>query len=616
MMEAERLYGLVLHDPASPPAARPQAWERMITAAVSNGHTHSALQALELWRADTPGTDEGPVWQQLWNRAAERLDPLEAERRAQTLWLDARRPPVVRFNAAKRSLPSGNPILAGVLADAYEQTDQAGHAAMEGELLAALGYLPEPALLSLIGPQPGSDARFPWSVFLLETARRMAANPPPPSSGEEPADPLAPLLERLRRVSFADSSLPAILNQVAAVTGQQIPELSLPMPSVQELLADSVSFAPVCASLLLPLTGPYAELGAGVRAGATLAAEQMRRAGVDVTAHFIDTTRTDWTQQLAALPAHCVLVGGPMQPEAYDELRNRNLLSARAVFAFLARIAEGDEGGRAWRFFPAGADQILALQEFAARMGIRAFGIFHPDDAYGNAMAGEFAALAPTRGGTVTASLAYPADAPEQWPKLAGNFVGVRMVNKLPVPTASFQAVFLPDSWSSMDMAVSSLFYQGADSNLLMGTSLWEQNLSESPPVILNNMSLAVFPGMWNPRSLNVPARLLRGGLGPRKVDTWTALGYDFVRFASAMNLQPGWTQQTVNERLTYVRNMNWGMAPMDWNNGRARQMLFIMTPVAGGEPALVDPALFKQRFDTARLQSERRQARATGRKK
>jgi ABC-type branched-subunit amino acid transport system substrate-binding protein len=423
------------------------------------------------------------------------------------------------------------------------------------------------------------------------------------------------LLERLRGVHFADPSLIGVLNQVAAVTGQQIPELSLPMPSVRELLADAVSFAPVCAGLVLPLTGPYAEPGAGVQAGATLAADQMRQAGIDIALHFIDTGQAGWAEQLAALPASCALVGGPMQPDAYAEMRSRNIMNSRAVFAFLARIDDGDEGGRAWRFFPAREDQILAMQRFAVQMGVHSFGVFHPDDAYGNAMAGEFAALAPGTGGAVTASLAYPADSPEQWPKLAGSFVGVRVVNKLPIPSASFRAVFLPDSWSSMDMAVSSLFYQGADSNLLLGTSLWEQNLLESPPAVLNNMSLAVFPGMWNPRSLDVPARLLQGGLSGRKADTWTALGYDFVRFASAMNLQPGWTPQTVNERLAYARNMKWSMAPLDWHNGRARQTLFVMTPVAGGEPALVDPALFKQRLDGARLQSERRQARALGRR-
>jgi hypothetical protein len=165
-----------------------------------------------------------------------------------------------------------------------------------------------------------------------------------------------------------------------------------------------------------------------------------------------------------------------------------------------------------------------------------------------------------------------------------------------------------------MDMIISSLFFQGEDSCLLMGVSLWEQALLESPPPVLNNLGLVVFPGMWDSRSLEVPARLLQAGLSGRRADTWAALGYDFVRFASALDLRPGWTVQDVNARLEQARNMRWSMAPLRWQGGLAAQDMFVLTPTRDA-PVLVDAGTFKRRFDEARARSDRRAARATGRR-
>ena len=47
-----------------------------------------------------------------------------------------------------------------------------------------------------------------------------------------------------------------------------------------------------------------------------------------------------------------------------------------------------------------------------------------------------------------------------------------------PVPQTAFEALFLPDSWKSMDMLTTSLLYNGEDRLVLLGTTLWEQSLS------------------------------------------------------------------------------------------------------------------------------------------
>lgn len=621
MMESERLYGLALRDPSTPAALRHQAWERLASAAVTNRHAHSALEILEAWRGEIPGADNAPIWMTLWEQAATQLPPEDIARRATLLWRDPLRPAMVRFGAAKRALTSGDPLLAEALTGAYSQSDAPARGGMERELLQALAPLPDATLVSLVGAQPGPDTQYPWSIFLLEYARRNAANVPaaaPGASGEQAqtdaAQTLDALLARIAAIKFADAAVVGVLNQAAATAGQDIPAISLPMPSIQELVSGTVNYQPVCTAMLLPLSGPYAGIAGSIQAGAAAAQQQMRQAGVNIDVQFIDTQAPDWLQRLTQLPAACTVVGGPMQPDIYATVKAQNLPGTRAVFAFLGRIDEGDEGVTAWRFFPSRDDQLTTMLRFAQQLGIHQFGIFAPEDGYGNAMSNEFQALASRFGGTVSGSAFYPPDAPEQWTKLAGQFVGVRVVNKVPIPSSSFRAIFLPDSWNSMDMVISSLFYQGEDSQLLMGTSLWEQTLLENPPAMLTNMQFAAFPGMWNPRSLEVPARLLQAGLGGRKVDTWAALGYDFVRFASALGLRPGWTASDVNARLEQAQRMSWSMAPLHWQNGRAAQQMFVLSP-AKDAPSLVDTAVFKQRLDDARARSERRAARATGKK-
>ena len=97
-------------------------------------------------------------------------------------------------------------------------------------------------------------------------------------------------------------------------------------------------------------------------------------------------------------------------------------------------------------------------------------------------MGGLFMQEAAARGYSVTSG-SYTAGKMNAWPKEAGAFVKTQVGSQrgsIPVATADFQAIFLPDSWKNMDMLVSSLHYSGAQNRLMMGTSIWEQSLG--PP--------------------------------------------------------------------------------------------------------------------------------------
>ena len=78
------------------------------------------------------------------------------------------------------------------------------------------------------------------------------------------------------------------------------------------------------------------------------------------------------------------MVGGPLQARNYAQARSAGAVDQRAFFTFLPSLEQGDEGARAWRFFPSPQDQIDALISFATNdLNIRTYGAFYPTDAYG-----------------------------------------------------------------------------------------------------------------------------------------------------------------------------------------------------------------------------------------
>ena len=137
---------------------------------------------------------------------------------------------------------------------------------------------------------------------------------------------------------------------------------------------------------------------------------------------------------------------------------------------------------------------------------------------------------------------------------------------------------------------------------LVLGTSLWEQGLSNRSSVNVANLDLAIFPGAWNPASPSPAAGALVRAMaesGKGTPDFWEGIGYDFVRMASVMNLRTPWTPAQVNQRLASAQNMEWSMAPIwAWSNGKAaRAHSLCSCPVQSGFE-LAEPGAFKARYN------------------
>jgi len=138
-----------------------------------------------------------------------------------------------------------------------------------------------------------------------------------------------------------------------------------------------------------------------------------------------------------------------------------------------------------------------------------------------------------------------------------------------------------------MELIVPNFFYFLESRQLLLGTSLWEQGLAATDHVAAHYYNLAIFPGAWNKTSPSQAGQRLyaayaRDGRG--EPDFWAGLGYDFVRYASLLDIPGGWTAETVNAALSANTGMDWSMAPITWTNqGKASQNLFLFTPGSEG---------------------------------
>ena len=623
MAEAERLYGIVSRHAGTTAPDRAAAFERLARAAMANKHPHTALDALERWKAQTPGAEKTWPWLATWRATVASMPAADQNRLLLSIWNDANQPVVLRAVAGESLLLTADaataPQLAPQLGEVYNRAAVTERRLMEQVLLDGLLNSPEPRVAALAAmTELSQDHAFPWSLVLLEQARRAKkAGRPDAADWLTRIDfpsvfATSGLLEAARR---GDASYAALFAAPGGAPGGAEGTASTATPPVA-----SIPLHGGCYAMTLPMSGPYASIGWKVAKGASVAQKELAQSGLNVEVMVINTEAADWLDQLAALPEQCVTVGGPMQPDAYTALKGRDLTRQRAFFTFLSRLDGTDEGTAAWRFFSSPEDQVAAVLGFARQAGVNSYAALYPEDNFGQRMTDLFMQGVQRSGASMSKTATYAPSDQVSWNKTVNGFVGSYMVNKTPVPSTSFQAVFLPDSWQAAEILIPYLFFHGEDRLLLMGTALWEQGLAGKTGHDVRNYSLAVFPGAWNSATPTAAAARLMNGLsgeetGESGADFWMGIGYDFVRFASALNLKPGWTSAAVNSRLADAARLDWSMAPLSWSGGKASQALFLFTPAENGF-VLADVDQFRERLEQTRTRHANRVSAAKGGKK
>lgn len=548
-------------------------------AAVKENHPYLAMTALERWLSVDAAADESSDWRQTFVSALDGLQYYDARTRADGVVADARRPFALRAGAAlylaARQWERGEEAQAlSSLQALYVQAGQKGEQAqMEHSLFARLQETDAAVLGTLESQTTDENSKaFPYALVRLESLRRKALYGSTREEAQMGAEALA------EETTLAD------------------PGLLLAWDSAP-LSAAVVPLAGRTLVLALPLSGSLRDLGKKVAQGAEEARNEFLASGHSVGLVFLDTENPQWLETLASYPPEVTVVGGPLRLSDFAAAHARGLTQTRAFLTFTPSLGEaGEEGRVGWRFFPSVEDQMAALFSVADQFGITRYAVLMPDnDSYSAKMADIFTEHVRSGGGEVVRRAEYPKNDPSQWNKFVGSFLRTNK-RATRAPATPHEAVFLPDYWRNMESIVPNLFYFLETRQLLLGTSLWEQGLAATDHVAAHYYNLAVFPGAWDKTATarangGLFAAYAKAGLG--EPDFWAGLGYDFVRFASTLDIPPGWTPDAVNAALARNTDMLWSMAPIAWSaQGKAEQRLFLFTPSAEGAVPADLPAM------------------------
>ena len=573
---AEVLAQRLVDDPTTPQRDMSEALGVYARAASANHHPNAALTALDQWQGVAPGADATLGWQTLWSESIAQLSEKEGQTRAEGILADA-----------NRSLAAHNLALSYSVVRGWEKGDASGFDLLERaygastpkekglfeHALARTLRGASPAALSLVVPlvTPENQKSFPNNIILIAQAQREALSPNTRAAAE------ATLASFVKQFPLADATV-----------------ITDFLPKQQVVSKGAGTGKPVV--LALPLSGQYGAVAAKIMAGAEVAAGEM---GASLT--VIDTDQPDWTAKIASLPADVRLVGGPLRSADYATAKAKGLLASKAFFTFLPSLEGSDEGRVAWRFITAPQDQTRTLVELGTRLGIKGYAIIYPQETYGQRMASLFEQTVQAAGGTVAGRAAYDPSSPSSWMSSLGSLLA-KPASLLPADTAPYRAVFLPDTWKSMEVLVPAMMSYGETRQLLLGSSLWEQELTARPPADVKNFGLAVFPSAWKAQGGSQEASRLQAGIsrmGKGNAEFWHGLGYDFARFAARFEAPAATDAAAINSQLQSIRG-SWAMAPLYWDaSGKASQALFLFTPIAGGFAPLDEPT-FSTTFQNA----------------
>lgn len=558
----------------------------LVAAALQNNHPSVALKALEDWRSLVPGVDENKEWQDAWCKALRGLSSHDARTRANELYQDASRSPLIRsiagvFLAVRQWQDGELGQTMAALENIYTSAGSARNkAVLEGRLALELHRADAAAVVLAAGAVTADNrGKFPYSIVLIEKLRRESLRP----QSREAA--LAALAELSSAITIADPSL--------FQNPPRESDISIQTSSAGVTPSGPISGQPVV--LALPLSGQYAAISAKIQAGAQVACDEMSASGNPVSLTVVDTDQADWVGKLDALPANAAVVGGPLRRDDYKQVKSAGVTSRRAVFAFLPGLEGGDEGHTAWRFFSSAQDQVDTLLAFTSRLGIRGYGVLYPQENFGRRMSALFDERAKALGASTVVTQAYEPGNQNSSMAATGELLSANKTGSV------FRAIFLPDSWKNMDVIVPNLFYQNETRQVLLGTSLWEQGLTGAGFVSMQYYNLAVFPGNWNAAHPTPAGQKLQSGLlasGKEGADFWAGLGYDFARFSARIGVGQGWSPSTVNAALQ-TTSLDWSIAPIRWNNGLASQELHLFTPAERGFKP-VNESEFRAAFEDA----------------
>jgi len=227
--------------------------------------------------------------------------------------------------------------------------------------------------------------------------------------------------------------------------------------------------APDRIGLILPLSGPFQNLGERALKGALMAARifkapdspaqvELRVADADLDPQ----TATEAVKKMVAEDNIIALVG-PITNQNALAVADQSLQLRLPMIALSPAAELSGKGSFVFRNCLTKQSQIQALLDWAVKKKqLLKFVILYPEDKYGNEFAQLFEAELKTGGGTVVKKIPYPAEQTDFRDQ----------VKTLTEKGIEFDAIFIPDSWEKVDLIVPQILYFKIKTQLL-GASGW-----------------------------------------------------------------------------------------------------------------------------------------------
>ena len=567
---------------------RDEAWRKTVGSAVQLGEYDLAEKNLQAWRSESAGA--AGSWD--WNQAYAQLLLARKGKDAYSAYLidlvgrtdldwPAREAAGLELVDHFWNIPEYG-LAFDALGLVYKSApDDAARGALEATALSRAESLPAEELQAVLDGALGGDPNaYPLSMVVWARSMKLLAV----DKGNWPA--IWPSLSAIVRTG-------GLANR--DFFAGNLRTLEQQLGSVRQSLV-----------LLLPLSGPYSQVGWKIAKGADTAWRESRAQTTAPAIKLINTESPTFIDELKALGG-APIIGGPLRKEIWERIRVAGLNRTSRFLTFMPSVE--NEGVEGWRFFSSPEDQARALIRWCEQLGVTSYAILHPQDRFGTAMTGVFQEQARLLGAQVSVVRGYDIENPPGWGKAVAAVLGASGAKDVINPEPPYQAVFLPDSLFRVQQLAPLFHYYEETRLIFLGPQLWSQGLAEIN-LEPQYFDLTVFPGAWGPGLNSQSARSLEQGMqdgGDGEADLWSALGYDFVRFCALVGGGQGSTEAFNQALADAATRMPWSLAPMHWDAGRVSQDMFLFQPTRAG--------MIRADVEIVRQARETRQARREARR-